>query len=128
MQPRGVDFIGVAVSDIAAARTFYGEVLGLRAIGGFGEHWAEFDAGNVTIALIAADAEAIAQRLAAGPQAAVGVAIAVADVATAVEELRGRGVPIAIEATEFPPCHMAVVRDPTGNWVWLHQRKDGTAG
>lgn len=128
MQPRGVDFIGVAVSDIAAARAFYGEVLGLRATGEFGEHWAEFDAGTVTIALIAADAEAIAQRLAAGPQAAVGVAIAVADVASAVEELRGKGVPVAVEATEFPNCYMAVVRDPTGNWVWLHQRKDGTAG
>ncbi len=125
MQPRGVDFIGIAVSDIQAAKAFYGGVLGLSPAGAFGEHWAEYDAGNVTLSLIEADADAIAKRLAAGPEAAIGVAIAVEDVQAAVDELRAKGVPITVGATEFPPCYMATVRDPSGNWVWLHQRKDG---
>ena len=128
MHPRGVDFVGIAVADIGAAKEFYGGKLGLGYLGDFGERWAEYDAGNVTLALIETDAEGIRQRLAAGPEAAIGVAIAVDDVEAAVAELRREGVPVAVEPTEFSPCFMATVQDPSGNWVWLHQRKDGTAG
>ncbi len=128
MRVRGVDFVGIAVSDMAAARDFYGNLLGLAAVGEFGDSWAEYDAGNVTLSLILADAQAIARRLEAGPDAAIGVALAVPDVAAAVAELRQKGVPVTVDTTEFPPCFMATVQDPSGNWVWLHQRKDGTAG
>ena len=128
MRVRGVDFVGIAVSDMTAARAFYGETLGLKPIGEFGESWAEYDAGNLTLSLILADGQAIRKRLEAGPEAAIGVAIAVPDVAAAVAELRGKGVPVAEDTTEFPPCFMATVQDPSGNWLWLHQRKDGTAG
>ncbi len=128
MRVRGVDFVGIAVSDMAAAREFYGDALGLHPVGEFGENWAEYDAGNVTLSLILADEQAIRRRLEAGPDAAIGVAVAVPDVAAAVAELREKGVPVAVDPTEFPPCFMATVQDPSGNWVWLHQRKDGTAG
>ena len=128
MQVRGVDFVGIAVSDMAAAKEFYGGVLGLRPAGEFGDAWAEYEAGNVTLGLIKADAAAIAKRLAAGPDATIGVAIAVPHVAAAVAELREKGVPITTDTVEFPPCFMATVQDPSGNWIWLHQRKDGTAG
>lgn len=128
MQARGVDFVGIAVSDIKAAREFYGGMLGLAPTGSFGDRWAEYDAGNVTLSLIQAHAEAITRRLAGGMDAAVGVAIAVPNVSEAVEELRQKGVQIALEPTEFPPCFLATIQDPSGNWVWLHQRKDGTAG
>ena len=128
MHVRAVDFVGIAVSDVAAAKEFYGGLLGLPVVSEFGDSWIEYDAGNVTLALIGADAAAVAKRLEAGPDAAIGVALAVPDVAAAVEELRQKGVPITVEATEFPPCFMATVQDPSGNWVWLHQRKDGTAG
>lgn len=37
------------------------------------------------------------------------------DVDAALEELRGRGVPIAMEPIETPVCFMAVVSDP-GAW------------
>lgn len=127
MQVRGIDFIGIAVSDIEAAKGFYGDLLGLPCTGGFGDNWVEYDAGNVSLALIKGEAEAIAKRVEAGPYAAIGVAVAVPDVAKAIEELRQKGVEIVTEATEFPPCFTAMVRDPSGNWVWLHQRKDGTA-
>ena len=130
MKARGIDFVGVAVSDMDAARTFYGDLLGLAELGSFGDpdRWLEFDAGNVTISLIKADAAAIARRLEAGPFASIGIAVAVEDIKTTVEELRQKGVPVTMDASEFPPCFTAMVQDPSGNHVWLHQRKDGSAG
>lgn len=128
MQVRGVDFVGIAVSDLAEAKRFYGDLLGLPLVGEFGEKWAEYDAGNVTLSLIEGERDAIAKRLEAGPYAAIGVAIGVSDIEGAIAELRQHGVPITMDPAEFPPCFTAMVQDPTGNWVWLHQRKDGTAG
>lgn len=127
MQVRAVDFIGIPVAEIGPAKEFYGGHLGLRQTSGF-EGWAEYEAGNVTIALIQVGAEAIAARGAAGPEGTVGVALAVPDVRAAVEELRQKGVQIVQETADYPPCFMATLADPSGNYVWLHQRKDGTAG
>lgn len=128
MQVRGIDFVGIAVSDLEAAKGFYGGLLGLKHTSDFGsDHWLEYDAGNITLALIKGDAEAIARRVEAGPFAQIGVAVAVPDVAAAIEELRAAGVTISMDAREFPPCFTAMVQDPSGNHVWLHQRKDGTA-
>ncbi|MGH7558482.1 MAG: VOC family protein [Gemmatimonadota bacterium] len=56
------------------------------------------------------------------------VALAVEDVSDSVEELRGKGVPIAMEPIETPVCFMAVVTDPDGNQILIHQRKDGSFG
>jgi len=128
VQVRGVDFVGVAVSDMEKARAFYGDLLGLVPVGAFSEHWAEYQAGNATISLIKAEAGGIAKRVALGPGTAIGIALAVPDVEAALAELRAKGVPITQETREFPPCYMATVQDPSGNFVWLHQRKDGTAG
>lgn len=128
MQVRGIDFVGVAVNDIDAAKAFYGDVLGLPQTGGFGDNWVEYEAGNLTLSLIKGDAAAIAKRIEAGPYAAIGVALAVPDVKAAIEELKQKGVTVSMDAQEFPPCFTAMVQDPTGNYVWLHQRKDGTAG
>ncbi len=128
MQVRAVDFVGVPVRDMEAAKAFYGEKLGLPAIGEFGETWGEFDAGNVTLAVIQTDPEQWPSKSPGDWQTTVGVALAVADVAAAVEELRQKGVKVSLEVQENPPCYMAMVEDPDGNSVFLHQRKDGTAG
>lgn len=127
MDVRGIDFVGIAVGDMDAAKAFYGGTLGLPEIGGFSGNWAEFDAGNVTLALIKAEQGAIDQRVAVGPYAAIGVALAVPDVAQAVAALRAAGAPITMDRNEFPPCFIAMAQDPSGNHLWLHQRKDGTA-
>lgn len=127
MQVRAVDFIGVPVADMDAAKEFYGGHLGLRQTSG-SEGWSEYEAGNVTISLIHVGAEVIAARGAQDPLGMGGVALAVPDVRAALEELRQKGVQIVQETVEYPPCFMATLADPSGNYVWLHQRKDGTAG
>jgi predicted enzyme related to lactoylglutathione lyase len=53
---------------------------------------------------------------------------AVPDVRAAVEELRAAGVPIRVEPWERGVCWNAMIADPDGNLVRLHERKDGTAG
>ena len=46
-----MDFIGLPVKDMARAEEFYGGTLGLARNPSSDEHWAEFETGNLTIAL-----------------------------------------------------------------------------
>lgn len=124
MKVRAVDFISCAVTDMDRSEAFYRDVLGLEVEVARGEPgtrasgYMEFDAGGTAIALVALPD--------LHPNALP--ALAVEDVAAAIEELRGKGVTIAMDPIETPVCFMAVVADPDGNRILLHQRKDGTAG
>ena len=124
MKVRAVDFISYTVSDMDRSEAFYRDVLGLDvevprgAPGTRGNGYMEFDAGGTAIGLVA-----LPQR-----QPNALPAFAVEDVAAAVEELRGKGVTIVMEGIESPVCHMAVIADPDGHQIVLHQRKDGTFG
>jgi predicted enzyme related to lactoylglutathione lyase len=121
MQVRAVDFVAIPVSDTAAGARFYRDVLGLRELFA-GEGWAEYDAGNVTLSLVPSGEEG------APTGARSAVALAVADVAAALSELSARGVRVVEGVHEFEPCFMALIEDPFGNRLYLHQRKDGSAG
>ena len=124
MRVKAVDFISYVVTDMDKAEAFWGETLGLAvevprgAPGTRANGYMELDAGGVAIGLVALEKTE--------PNGVV--ALAVDHVGDAVEELRGKRVPIAMETIETPVCYMAVVEDPDGNKVLLHQRKDGTAG
>ena len=122
---RGVDFILVSVSDIERARSFYSETLGLKPAAEWPPYWYEFDAGSSTIA--------IAQPPSNEPQPpytgnGVSFALGVADAQAAVEALKRKGVDVRKEVEEGSVCHMALIADPDGNLIWIHQRKDGTFG
>ena len=124
MEPRAVDFVGYTVSDLDRSVAFFRDVLSLKP-GLSGDSWAEFDLPNVTISLFVASDDS-AKSSAAGGGA---VAIAVPDVPAAVEELRGKGVPILMVTMDFPDaCQTAAIADPDGNRIYLHHRHDGTAG
>ena len=124
MKPKAVDFVSYAVSDMDRSEAFYRDVLGLDVLISRGEPgtrangFMELGAGGTAIGLT------VLPRL--HPNAIV--ALAVEDVHAAAEELRGKGVPIAMEPLETPDCFMAVVADPDGNQILIHQRKDGTFG
>ena len=124
MKARAVDFVSYVVSDMDRSEAFYRDVLGLDVEVPRGEPgtrasgYMEFDAGGVAISLVALPE----------PHPNAIVALAVEDLDAAVEELRGKGVPIAMERIESPVCFMAVVADPDGNKILLHQRKNGTFG
>lgn len=126
MQARAMDFVVYGVTSLEKAVPFYRDTLGLRPSGDPYEGvWQEFDLGG---AILAVGAPPFAQPPREGYQGGATVAIAVADVRGAVAELRGQGVPVAAEPFETPVCWQAVVADPDGNRILLHERKDGSAG
>lgn len=122
MKTYGVDFVMYQVSDLARAAAFYRETLGLPQTTYSEEwKWAEFDCGNITLALNGG------VKL---PEAVAGghIALAVDDVFVAAAELKARGVRFATEPTDYSVCKAAAILDPDGNTVLLHRRANGTFG
>ena len=109
-----VDFVSIPVRDLERARRFYGEVLGLPAGGPAPD---EFEAGNVTLALWAPEADG--ERFSAN---VAGVALRVPKVAAARRALEEQGVEFIGETVDTGVCHMAFLRDPDGNTLILHRR------
>lgn len=125
MEARGVDFILISVSDIERGRQFYGETLGLKEGSAWPPSWYEYQAGDTTIAIGTPPPGAPQPPYDGG---GVSLALAVADVKQALGELRAKGVQVLQGDDETSVCYMAMIADPDGNKIWLHQRKDGTAG
>lgn len=119
MKVRAIDFVYTNVKDVAKAKAFYRDVLGIQdPILYEGDGWVEMDTKPVAFSLGAMPE--------GGPSTAI--ALAVDDVKAAVEELRQKGVKVLGDVMDTPVCEMATVLDPDGNPVFLHHRKDGTAG
>jgi catechol 2,3-dioxygenase-like lactoylglutathione lyase family enzyme len=118
----GVDFVSIPTKNMAAARDFYGNVLGLEASKlwqGPGEDpvGAEFETGTVTIALIDCDRLGIPFQPTKAP-----IALQVEDVPAAKAELESRGVSFQGDVIDSGVCHQAIFEDPDGNTLDLHHR------
>jgi catechol 2,3-dioxygenase-like lactoylglutathione lyase family enzyme len=109
-----VDFVSVATREIARARRFYGEILGLPRSR---ETPDEFETSNVTLALWQPQAEAIPFT----PNTA-GIARRVDSVEAARNELEARGVEFLGETVDTGVCRMGFFYDPDGNVLILHRR------
>jgi predicted enzyme related to lactoylglutathione lyase len=112
-----VDFIGVPVRDVARAREFYGETLGLRESTPPGASWPEFETGNVTLGIF--QPERVGRPFASSP---APIALRVADVADARRRLEEAGVSFEGDIVDSGVCHMAFFEDPDGNALMLHHR------
>lgn len=124
MQTRAMDFVAYNVTDLDRSVAFYRDVLGLKLSNQWGDRFAEFEVPPTTLALVVLPPEAPRPASAGG----AAVALSVPDVDAALEELRGKNVPVLMGTMDTPVCHMALITDPDGNYVYLHYRKDGTAG
>jgi len=111
-----IDFVSFLTQDIARAKRFYGETLGLE-IESEGKSDIEFRAGQVTLDIF--DPSSIGQPFAPSP---AGLAIRVPDVAAARAELEAKGVEFDGDTLDTGVCHMASFRDPDGNALMLHRR------
>ena len=116
----GVDFVSVPTRDLEAAMDFYADVLGLER----GPVWgsenpvgAEFETGNLTIALLANERLGIPFR----PNP-VPIEFRVDDVPAARAELEARGVEFEREVIDSGVCHQLMFEDPDGNALALHHR------
>ena len=113
------DFVSVPVTDMERARRFYGETLGLPAVGDGDGAWPEYQLGeNVSLYLI--DPANIGQQFTA-PHSA-HIALRVPDVAAARAALEEKGVAFDGDTLDTGVCHMAFFHDLDGNALMLHRR------
>ena len=120
MEVKGVDFVWTIATDVDKTARFYRDVLGLPATGIQDDDWREFQAGDTTLAVTPAHVGLHPPR--------VLMALAVDDVDAALKEAREAGATVLHETRDTPACLNAMIADPDGNPIWLHQRHDGTAG
>lgn len=109
-----VDFVTVPTHDVARARRFYGELLGLPVSRVNPD---EFETPNVTLGLWQPEAEGVTFSA-----NTAGIALRVPDVAAARERLAAAGVEFLGETVDTGVCHMAFFYDPDGNVLILHRR------
>ena len=121
-----IDYVRVPVTDIEKAKHFYGEVLGLEQNPHSpDEDWVEFEAGNVTLAVMTPHTHDYEFT----PLPRGTLAFRVPDVAAAKAKLEAAGVEVD-EMWDSGVCRGAGFRDTDGNPVLLHRRygpyPDGT--
>jgi len=115
---RGTDFITVATRDFDEAVAFYGTVLGLPESKRWGDMpAAEFETGNLTIAVMQSDAFGIEFRANNHP-----IELRVDDVEAARAELESRGVAFKGDILDSGVCHQTFFEDADGNALAIHHR------
>ena len=115
-----IAFTGYPVTDTARSRAFYEGLLQLKPTADFennGRHWIEYDVGPATLAI--SDMWNTWRPSTDGPV----VALEVADFDGALAALRAAAVKFTVEPVDTGGCHLAIVCDPDGNSVAIHQRK-----
>ena len=124
--PRGrIDFVAVPTRDRDRTEEFYAG-LGLERNVRSSETWVEYEAPNVTLALV--DPSAAGQEFKSLPGGTI--AFRVPDVEAARSELESRGIEFPAGVIDSGVCHIAPFSDPAGNGLMLHRRyapfDDGT--
>jgi catechol 2,3-dioxygenase-like lactoylglutathione lyase family enzyme len=115
MEFERTDFVSVPVADMARAKAFYRDTLGLHSPD-WDAGWPEIETGNVSLYLV--DPTRMGNEFA--PNAAP-IALRVNDVPEAKAELEGRGIEFAGEQ-DTGVCKMAFFSDSEGNALMLHRR------
>ena len=113
-----IAFTMYPVIDMARARRFYEETLGLR----LSRHeassfeWVEYDLDGGTFALTD-----LKEGGKPSGEAGGNIAFEVQNVDQMIEQLRAKGVRVKLEPLSTPVCRLAVILDSEGNAVTLHQ-------
>ena len=107
-----VAFIGHHVQDIARAKKFYGELLGLEKTAEYEGKWCEFDTPEgKTIALDTFSPDGTPPYM----------ALETDDIEAEVARLKQAGVEVLLDVRDNKVCKMAMIKDSEGNGVMLHQ-------
>jgi catechol 2,3-dioxygenase-like lactoylglutathione lyase family enzyme len=113
MRVEQVDFVSVPTRDYERAAKWYREVLVLPA-SEYSE--GEIETPNLTLSFWKPEEQG--EEFISNEN---GIALRVADVAAAVEEVRASGAEV-IGIQDSGVCHMGFVKDPDGNVIILHHR------
>jgi predicted enzyme related to lactoylglutathione lyase len=112
-----IAFTAYAVTNMARARKFYEGVLGLKVSRKFSKVFYEYDIGPGTLVVASSPKWPPSRK-------GTAAALEVVDFDAAVAHLKKKRVKLAIPVQDFPTCRMLGVRDPDGNMITLHQRKE----
>lgn len=115
-------YVAYAVDDMTEARRFYGVTLGLEETGVLMKEgiaiWAEFEIpGGQTIAIANSGKRWEPDRQGGR------ICFEVSDIEAAVAQLGAAGVQFYQALTDYPICRMALISDPSGNTLAIHQIK-----
>jgi predicted enzyme related to lactoylglutathione lyase len=117
----GIAFALHKVTDVPRARRFYEETLGLKTCAEMefapGQWWIEYDAGFSALAIT--NFQAPDTKFA--PTSAVTLEITNYD--AMLPAVQAAGIPITWGPNEFPVCRSFGIKDPDGNELYVHQRK-----
>ena len=118
---RKVAFTMYPIRDVARARAFYEETLGLThgSMGNQGDkYWIEYD-------LPQGGCLALTNFVPDQPSDAAGgtIAFEVADLDKLIADLKAKNVTFKSDVIHSPVCRMAVILDSEGNSILLHQLK-----
>lgn len=115
-----IAFTGYPVTDMARARAFYEGHFGLKPTSVLefpgGAAFTEYEIGPGAFCLAKMDDWTPTHQ---GPCCAFEVA----DFDTAMTSLKAGGVTFMMEPFETRVCRMAIIQDPEGNKITVHQRK-----
>lgn len=120
-----IAFVAHPTKNMENMRRFYGEFLGLEMSTDYGDMWCEFvTPEGKTVALDPHSAQA--------PDAKPYMALETDDIDAEIEKLKGHGVTVAkdVWSNEHDGkliCKMAIVVDPDGNPIMLHQIAESRA-
>jgi catechol 2,3-dioxygenase-like lactoylglutathione lyase family enzyme len=114
---KNVAFVIYPVKDVKTARAFYEGTLGLKVTANWDDQWIEYDIGDGTLAITAADA-----THKAGTHGAT-LGLEVVDFDAVLEYLKGKAAPIFNGPFDSPACRGCIIRDPDGNEIILHAKK-----
>ena len=113
-----IAFTCYPVIDMARARAFYENILGLKPtmiVEHENQAWTEYEIGSGAFSLGRAPGW--------NPSAdGASVAFEMEDFDAAIAELKAAGVTFKMEPIPTPVCRMAFVLDPEGNTVCIHKR------
>lgn len=115
-----IAFTMYPVKDIARARRFYEEDLGLKLTNNFRDQWVEYHLDNGCFAITT-----MAEDVAPSADSGGSIAFEVDDVDAMVSKLRGKMAVVKMEPFSTPVCRMAVVLDPEGNAISIHAKNPG---
>ena len=114
---KSIAFFVYVVKNIKTARRFYEEILGLKLSHEFKNEWFEYDLNGATFAVAKAD------KAHPAPISGAMVAFEVENLSQTIEALKAKKVSVSLECMETPVCHIALILDPSGNEIMLHQKK-----
>ena len=124
MEVKELGHVVLYVRDLERSRRFYGEVLGWKEIGRFGQHGVAFSSGRTHHELLLLAVGPNAKPILSGSRVGLyhfGLKIGESDeeLKAAIAEIEAKGVPI-VGTADHGVTHSLYILDPDGNEVELY--------